>query len=303
MAKSRKPFVVAVTGRALFDLSMADRTYKQHGLDSYLKHMRKFEDKVLEPGPAFHLINALNQIKDPATGDSLVSIHLVSQNHCSAGTRLLHSIAQHNLVVEQLYFTGGANQTPYLEVINPDLFLSLSPKDVSTAITSGIPAARLMEEWPAEADTDQVRVAFDGDSVLFDNKSEAVYQQHGLQAFLKYEKLHASTVLGAGPFKRVLARLCALQSLFPVNQAPIRTALVTSRGGATLLRPLLTLQAWGLSVDEAMGVDGHSKVGSLQAFRPQIFFDDHPVHCTSASKVSAAACIPDAAFDRSRSPV
>lgn len=291
--KSKKLFVVAVTGRALFDLDAADKIYQKQGLQAYLKHMRQNESKVLQPGPAYHLVKALNAITSPQTGENLVSINLISQNHGLSGMRLLHSVVEHGLAIDRVCFTGGESQVPYLAALETDLFLSFSESDVVSALKQGIPAGLFLRKWQPSEDTANVRIAFDGDSVIFDNKSEAVYQKEGFAAFLAHERKRVQTPMSEGPLKRVLECVCAIQKHFPPNEAPIRTALVTSRGAEVLLRPLMTLRSWGLEVDEALALDGYSKAGALKAFKPHIFFDDHVGHCEDASEVATSVHIPD----------
>lgn len=294
MSRPRRTLVVAVTGRALFDMSRADTIYQKEGLQPYLAHMHAHRDELLEPGPAFHLVKALNRIRDPQSGEPMVSINLLSQNHALAGLRLLLSAREYGLELERTCFTGGASQVPYLSSMDVDLFLSFNEGDVGHALSQGIPSALFLSKWQPQADTEQVRIAFDGDSVLFSNESEAVYQEKGLEAFIAFEQQHLFEPLNAGPFKRVLECVNAIQRAFPPNRGPFRTALVTSRGTQQLLRPLMTLRSWEMEVDEAIGLDGYDKTGALEAFRPHIFFDDHPEHCERASSVATAARIPDA---------
>lgn len=181
--KAKKLFVVAVTGRALFDLDKADRIYQEKGLQAYLDHMNKNEGKVLEPGPAYHLVKALNAIACPNTGEKLVSVNLISQNHGISGIRLLHSVVEHGLAIDRVCFTGGESQVPYLTALETDLFLSFSETDVVSALKQNIPAGLFLRRWQPSEDTASVRIAFDGDSVIFDNKSEAVYQRQGFMAY------------------------------------------------------------------------------------------------------------------------
>lgn len=283
---------VAVTGRALFDLSEADTVYREKGLAAYLEHMVKLRHKTLNPGPAFWLLKALGALKHPTTGENLVYLTLLSQNHAEAGMRLLYSTLKHGLNIDRTAFTGGAPQVPYLRALNADLFLSFSASDVKAALSSGIPAAHLLPQFQPNTLTTQVRIAFDGDAVVFGDASDRLYRKHGYARFLKHEMDKASIPLPAGPFKRFLAKLNTLQKTFPPDQCPIRTALVTARGTHVLIRPLLTLESWGLRVDEAVGLDGTSKEQALKAFSPHIFFDDQAPNCAVASTVAVAGHVP-----------
>ncbi len=77
---------------------------------------------------------------------------------------------------------------------------------------------------------DQIRIAFDGDAVLFSAESEKIFQKNGIQAFEEHEKANANTPMAKGPFANFLTKLSYVQQLFKEKDIqPIRTALVTSR--------------------------------------------------------------------------
>ena len=287
-----KKLSVAFTGRALFDLGSADLIYQEKGLPAYLDEMKRNRKKTLKPGPAFHLIQALANLKDPKTGENLVYLTMISQNHAEAGIRLLYSIKNHKLRIDRTAFTGGAEQVPYLKGLGADLFLSFSTNDVQQAVKAGIPAAHLVAAFQPNKETKQVRIAFDGDAVIFGDVADKLYKKKGLSEFLRSEQAKAHIPLPEGPFKHLLARINKIQAAFPTGKSPIRTALVTARGSSVLLRPLLTLEHWGLKIDEAVGLDGTNKAHALQAFAPHIFFDDHPKNITHASLVTVAGCVP-----------
>lgn len=64
--------------------------------------------------------------------------------------------------------------------------LTTNIKDAQRVIDEGTCAVAMLKEPPSElaAPTqDQVRIAFDGDAVLFDESSELVYKVKGLEEF------------------------------------------------------------------------------------------------------------------------
>lgn len=62
---------------------------------------------------------------------------------------------------------------------------------------SGIAAATMFNppEKRTEVSETQLRVAFDGDAVLFSDESERIFKAHGLDKFFEHEKTHENTLL------------------------------------------------------------------------------------------------------------
>ncbi len=127
-----------------------------------------------------------------------------------------------------------------------------------------------------------MRIAFDGDAVLFSDEAERVFQQGGLDAFHAHEIEHAARPLPAGPFKPLLLALQALQAE-PVAGMRIRTALVTARSAPAHERAVRTLMDWHIDIDEAMFLGGLPKGEFLREFEPDFFFDDQTGHVASAA--------------------
>lgn len=50
-------------------------------------------------------------------------------------------------------------------------------------------------EKMTEVSETQLRVAFDGDAVLFSDESERIYKAHGLDKFFEHEKAHENKLL------------------------------------------------------------------------------------------------------------
>lgn len=113
-----------------------------------------------------------------------------------------------------------------------------------------------------------MRIAFDGDAVLFDEASELVFQQHGLQAFHRYENEKMDLPMDKGPYADFLIKLSRLQSRLPndtnADNSPIRIALVTARNAPADMRAIKTLREWGVSVDVAFFLGGLSKTRVLK---------------------------------------
>jgi 5'-nucleotidase len=163
-----------------------------------------------------------------------------------------------------------------------------------SALEAKVPAARVYPEstQAASRHADEVRIAFDGDAVLFSDEAERVYQESGLAAFSKSETDAALRPLSGGPFKEFLAGLHRIQSDFSDDASPIRTALVTARSAPAHERVIRTLRAWNIRIDEALFLGGLDKGEFLRAFGADIFFDDQRTHVESASKHVATGHVP-----------
>jgi len=174
------------------------------------------------------------------------------------------------------------------------LFLSASEQDVTNAIANGVAAAKILPT-PKDVNNslgEQVRIAFDGDAVLFSEESELIYKKEGIDAFIEHEKTNKDNPLTHGPFAKLLLTLSAIQDKFKGKESPIRTALVTARSAPTHERVIKTLNVWGVRIDEAFFLGGSEKFEILQAFGADIFFDDQDVHLSlSASVVPSAKVI------------
>jgi 5'-nucleotidase len=290
--------VVGISSRALFDLDAADEVFREHGLAAYREYQREHEDEVLEPGTAMPLIRGLLAIDGPATPEHerLVEIIVLSRNDADSAMRLFNSIEAHKLRIVRGAFTSGRDPWPYLGPLECALFLSASPDDVFHARAQGFPAALVLSR-PGEApdsDVGEVRIAFDGDAVLFHENSELMFQREGLEAFQDHESMRATEPLSPGPFTPFLLALKRIQDRFPEGKSPIRTALVTARGAPAHRRVVNTLRAWGVHMDETFFLGGIEKAPVLAALRPHIFFDDQLGHLREAQRrVPSAHVVPE----------
>lgn len=286
--------VIGISSRALFDLEMENGIFENQGVEAYALHQRGNEDKPLEPGSAFPLVQALLRLNKLIPEQVLIEVVVISRNSPDTGMRAFNAVEQHGLEISRAAFTGGAPTiTPYLHAFEVDLFLSKSAKDVQEAIDGGVAAAHL-QDLPAgfSSKAEQIRIAFDGDAVLFSAESEAYYKKHGLKKFLRRERKLKHRAMGQGPFAKLLMALSEIQQRFPQEQRPIRIAIVTARNGPAHARVIHTLREWNVSVDEAFFLGGVSKEKVLQAFGAHMFFDDQEIHVKAAAKVVPSGLVP-----------
>jgi 5'-nucleotidase len=286
--------VIGITSRALFDLEYENAIYDQQGVDAYAAHQRSNEDVPLNPGSAFPLVKALLELNGLLPGQTLIEVVVISRNSPDTGLRAFNAIEKHKLDITRAAFTGGsASISQYLHAFEVDLFLSKSQLDVQEAIDGGVAAAQLYE-LPAgyKSNTQQIRIAFDGDAVLFSADSEQYYKEHGLTKFLRRERFMKRTAMEKGPFAKLLLTLSELQKKFPPEQRPIRLAIVTARNSPAHARVIHTLREWGVSIDEAFFLGGVTKDKVLQAFGAHMFFDDQDTHVQAAATVVPAGKVP-----------
>jgi len=283
--------VVAISSRALFQLDESHAIYESQGVDAYCTHQRENEHVVLEPGPAFNLVRKLLALNKDAAATPLVEVVLLSRNSADTGLRIFNSIEHYQLDIKRAAFCSGASPHRYVEAYGAQLFLSTNPDDVRESLAQGFAAATILPSH-REDGSGQLRIAFDGDAVLFSDDSERIYKQLGLDAFARSEREAARDPMPGGPFKNFLATLHAIQSAHDAEDAPIRTALVTARSAPAHERVIRTLRAWDIRIDEALFLGGMPKGVFLKAFGADIFFDDQAMHCDSAREFVPTGHVP-----------
>ena len=275
--------VVAISSRALFDFEAENHLFDQGDDQAYMTLQLQRLDEPASPGVALSLVQKLLRFNTP--DHQRVEVVILSRNDPVSGLRVFRSVQSHGLTVERGVFTRGREPYRYLRPLQANLFLSANPSDVQAALALGFPAAtvathavRATASYP-----DEVRIAFDGDAVLFSDEAERVYQSAGLPAFQQHEQDKAALPLPDGPFKPLLAALHRLQKA-GTERMRLRTALVTARSAPAHERAIRTLMDWNIQVDEAMFLGGLPKGEFLREFEPDFFFDDQTGHIESAAR-------------------
>ncbi|XP_057599140.1 cytosolic 5'-nucleotidase 1B isoform X3 [Hippopotamus amphibius kiboko] len=293
--KPRHAITIAVSSQALFNMVDGRKIYEEEGLEKYMEYQLTNENVVLTPGPAFRFVKALQHVNArlrelyPDEQD-LFDIVLMTNNHAQVGVRLINSVNHYGLLIDRFCLTGGKSPIGYLKAYLTNLYLSADSEKVQEAIQEGIASATMFDgaKDMGYCDT-QLRVAFDGDAVLFCDEPDHVTKEHGLDKFFQHEALFENKPLAQGPLKGFLEDLGRLQKKFYAKDerlcCPIRTYLVTARSAASSgARVLKTLRRWGLEIDEALFLAGAPKGPILVKIRPHIFFDDHMFHIEGAQK-------------------
>lgn len=283
--------VVAISSRALFDFEEENHLFEVQDDRAYMQLQLQRLDQPAHPGVAFSLVNKLLAFNADVPR---VQVVILSRNDPVSGMRVFRSAQHYGLPIERGVFTRGQSPWRYLKPLDANLFLSVNEADVRSALAAGVPAARVYPHSARASDAhpDEVRIAFDGDAVLFSDEAERVFRHGGLDAFQSHERTHSGTPLAPGPFKPLLQALHRLQraglasgdtAAGPAAPMRIRTALVTARSAPAHERAIRTLMDWQIEVDEAMFLGGLAKGEFLREFEPDFFFDDQTGHVDSAA--------------------
>lgn len=286
--------VIGISSRALFDLEVENKIFEEQGLDKYYQYQIENENNTPKKGTAFKLVKNLLKI-NTHFDEPQVEVIIMSRNNSAMSLRITKAAESYNLDIQRSAWTGGNQISKYLLAFKVDLFLSAHEVDVQDAINTGIAAARILPiEFPSDENEEfgQVRIAFDGDAVLFSAESEMIYKKHGLEAFLEHEKSNAQNPMSEGPFAKLLKLISNIQNNFDEHTTPIRTALITARNSPAHERVIRTLNDWNVRIDETFFLGGVEKYEVVKAFGADIFFDDQDIHLKETSKETPSAKVP-----------
>jgi 5'-nucleotidase len=284
------PLVLAVTPHALFDLREDDQAIEPDGQSPYATSKRAHDAVPLRPGSAFTLVRKLLALN--SRGRQRVEVILVSADSADASLRVLRSLGHYCLSIARAAFTRGAPCHRHAAAFGAGLFLSTDANEVRLALDHHMAAATVVEGAASEPGDDTVRIAFDGDAVLFSDEAEQVYTRSGLEAFTRSEQEARHLPLAPGPLRQFLVHLHRLQASYERDACPIRTALITARSVSAHERALRTLKAWHIEVDETMFLAGMEKGPMLRSFGADIFFDDQKRNCDQAAAYVPCAHVP-----------
>ena len=273
-------------------MTESHKVFEEQGLDAYKDYQISREGQPLEQGFAFELVKKLLGLND-SLKDKPVEVILLSRNSADTGLRVFNSIQHYGLDISRAAFTGGNYPYSYVNAFDCHLFLSADGADVRAALDRGVAAATILPSERSNSSSETLKIAFDGDAVLFSDESEKVFKRSGLQAFSKNERESANIPLEGGPFRPFLFSLQQIQQAFPDGKAPIRTCLVTARSAPAHERVIKTLRAWKIRIDESLFLGGLDKGEFLKAFDADVFFDDQRTHCESARNHVTTGHVPN----------
>ena len=282
-----KILVVGVSSRSLFNLEEEEQIFRDKNIRGFRKYQLANEDKLLEKGTAFPLVQALLKLNNHVD-KPIVEVVVMSRNSPETGVRVLKAIEHYNLPITRGAFSGGEPLSPFIDAFDVDLFLSRDESDVQKIIDTTNCATALIYDPPEnfEPETERVKFAFDADAVIFSEESEIIYKTEDIDAFHKHEKENEDVPLKDGPFAVLLRKLSDIQDYLPMKKelSPLRIAIVTARNAPGHMRVIKTLRKWNVYVDEAYFMGGLPKEKVLEAFGAHIFFDDQHTHLSDSSK-------------------
>ncbi|MAP80778.1 MAG: 5'-nucleotidase [Aequorivita sp.] len=280
-----KILVVGVSSRALFNLEEEEQIFREQNIRGFRKYQLANEDKLLEKGTAFPLVEALLKLNTHVE-KPIVEVVVMSRNSPETGVRVLKAIEHYKLPITRWAFSAGEPLAPFIKAFNVDLFLSRDKKDVQKIIDASDCATALIYDPPEnfKPETDRVKFAFDADAVVFSEESEQIYKEQGIEAFHKHEKENEDVPLNDGPFAALLRKLSYIQDFLPVEKelSPLRIAIVTARNSPSHMRVIKTFRKWNVYVDEAYFMGGWPKALVLEAIGTHIFFDDQDSHLSDS---------------------
>lgn len=298
--------VIGITATALFNLSEADKVFRakfdedeETAIEEYRNYMLEHEDDVLNDGTGMPLVAALLNLNkyQPLDESPLIDVVVLSRNSPETGLCVLQNIRERGIDITRHAFTGGEPVIDYLDAFEVDLFLTTNVSDAQKVVDGKKCAVAVVKEPPGEPTDipkDQVRIAFDGDAVLFDEESEIVYKTMGLDHFQESEDRQKDKPMAEGPYAAFLKKLSRLQERLPfkVELSPIRIAIITARSAPAEIRVVKTLRHWGVYVDEVFFLGGVEKTKILEAFKPHIFFDDQELHLEKVAHIIPSGKVP-----------
>lgn len=282
---------IAISSRALFNLEDSHKIFLEKGEDAFEQYMIDTVDKELRPGVAFNLVKKLLAINTPGERDK-VEVILMSRNSPLAGERMYQSLVKQGLDIERMFFTQGRSRVSLCQALKIDLFLSANETEVREMLESGIPSATVWPHSKVKETDNKIRVAFDGDAVIFSDESEKELYSGGLSAFQEYEARNKDKPLQKGPLFHFLEKLSDLNKTYSEKERPIEIALVTARGAGAFPRPILTFKQHNILIEQACFLAGEAKGPVLDALDIDIFFDDSLKNCHSGVEYVGTCHVP-----------
>lgn len=289
-----QPLRIGISTRALFDLEEEHGVFERQGVKAYAEFQLKREEIIIRKGSGFDVVDRLLRLNEQGL-DPYVEVILLSKNSPDLSLRAFNSIEKYNVSIKTGSFTSGRSLAQYIPAWGVDLFLSSDDGDVRAAVEAGTASAKLgiIPTERQNSDGDEVRIAFDGDAVVFSSESDQIFAEKGLQAFLAHERENAKNPMRGGPFGKFLKKLSILRAIYLENEvSKVRIAIVTARNAPAHARVVHTLRAWGTPADEAHFVGTRPKASILKAFGAHIFFDDQEKHVLGAASLVPSGHVP-----------
>jgi len=298
-----KKLVISVASSAVFNLTEADKVFREQGEEAYRKYTLENEEAPFEKGSGFSFLQRILAINDAKTDFEPIEVVLLSKNDADTGNRVFNSFKHYGMSVIRAAFTNGASPYTYMDSFNSCLFLSANKEDVEGAVSQNFPGGLILPSLSGgEEQTDvsePLKIAFDFDGILADDSAEKVFKEQGLKEFYSHEEKLSKIPLPPGPLLTLLKKISDIQKLefdrqkTDVHYKPrIQTALITARSAPAHERVVHTIRHWGIHIDSSFFLGGISKSRILDQYRPHIFFDDQIQNLENVSVPMAMVHVP-----------
>lgn len=296
-----KKLVVAVSSRAVFDLEEANSIFDSKGTEAYRQYQMARLDDPLAKGVAFPFVSRLLRLNELYPKQVPIEVVVLSRSSADIGQRFFRSCKHYGLNISRGAFLSGQSPYPYIGAFNASIFLSAHRPEVVNAVRAGLPAGLIMPTTAVDDEADhELRIAFDFDGVLADDKSEQVYQEHkNLDLFHQHESDMVDQPHEPGPLKDLFTKIGFFQKLEAQREASnpgykpaMRVAIVTARNAPSNERLVTTLNSWGMEAAELFLMGGIEKRRVLEVLKPHIFFDDQLTHLEPAAQTVPSVLIP-----------
>src|SRR5438128_243877 len=93
--------VIGISSRALFKLDEENAIYETDGTQAFIAYQRAQEERIIEPGVAFPLVEELLKLnrKLKAGDHPAIEIVIISKNHPDCGIRMRRSLEKNGLEI------------------------------------------------------------------------------------------------------------------------------------------------------------------------------------------------------------
>jgi len=113
---------IAFDGDAVLFSDESERVYKEHGLDAFNKNEIISAKRPLQVGPFKGFLEALHKLQADPNLPITIRTALVTARSAPAHERVIHTLRQWNIRVDESMFLGWVEKVDFLESFQPDIF-------------------------------------------------------------------------------------------------------------------------------------------------------------------------------------
>lgn len=131
---------IAFDADAVIFSDESERIYQNKGLEAFLEHERVNAKKLLPEGPFSKLLKLLSKLKE--RDDTLIKIAIVTARNSPAQKRVLYTLREWGVKVDEIFFLGGVEKKEVLKAFNAHIFFDDQDSHVKPA-SEVIPSSRV----------------------------------------------------------------------------------------------------------------------------------------------------------------